>query len=95
MAKKNKPSWRRVIHDWNDLGTMEKLFALTILAHANKDGWAVLSPIEINETSGGMDNRTQEKVEASLQSKGYLLTAPSDNKRKKLYRLHNLKKTLP
>ena len=89
--KKHNVRWRMVMRHWQDLSSMEKVFALTILAHANREGWATLSPIEIKLTSGGMDNRTQEKVVASLESQGYLQTADSDNKRKRLYRLRNPK----
>jgi hypothetical protein len=88
-----KVRYRRIMRGWSDLNTYEKAMAATILSHSNGEGWAKLSPIEIKQTSGGMDNRTQEKTIASLQKQGYLQIEDSDNKRKKLYRLHEPKPT--
>jgi hypothetical protein len=95
MAKKkpksNNVPWRRIMN-WTGLDNFEKLFLLVVRFRSSKDGWAKLSKEEIRHVAGGLDNRTQDRVVASLKSNGFLLTAPSENKYKMLYRVENAAK---
>jgi hypothetical protein len=59
-----------------------------ILAKSGKEGWANLSPGEIQEDAGGMHYQTIKKGLVRLEELGALQIAPSDKKRHKLYRLH-------
>ena len=86
--KWNKVRWRTIMRHW-PLNSYEKIFALTILSHSNSEGWANMAPIDIRQTSGGMDNRTQEKVIESLVKRKVLDVAESDNERKTLYRIRH------
>lgn len=79
--------WRTILRQWKALSPQEKLVALGILAHSGKDGWATVSPGELKETTG-LDYRTIRKAIERLEQLAALQISDSDQKSKKLYRLH-------
>jgi hypothetical protein len=83
-----KVKWRVILRQWTALIPAEKLIALTILARSDKEGWAKLSLGELQEASGGLHYHTIHEAIKQLQKLNALQLAPSDHKRKKLYRLH-------
>lgn len=83
----SKVKWRVVLRRWHALTSAEKLVALTILSHSDPKGWANMSLADVHQTSGGLDNRTIKKAISRLESLGALIIAPSDNKRRQLFRL--------
>jgi hypothetical protein len=82
-----KVKWRSILQRWKALTAQQKLVALGILAHSGKEGWAKVSPGELKETTG-LDYRTIHKATEKLGELGALETGESNQKSKKLYRLH-------
>jgi hypothetical protein len=85
--KSNKVRWRSIMNRWTALTPEEKILALSILFRSGSDGWANVSPGELQETSGGLHYDTIKKGVARLKKLNALTTAPSDKPSKTLYRL--------
>jgi hypothetical protein len=94
MTKTQKVKWKQILRRWWGLSANEKLVALSILAHANRDGFATVSHGDISDTSGGLDVRTVRKATERLSSIGSLEIQSHGKGKKFTYRLHTSIKVL-
>jgi len=83
-----KVKWKAIMFGWTALNSAEKVIALTILGRSDKEGWAKLSKGELQKHSGGLHYQTIGNAIKRLNELNALTIAPSDHKRKELYRLN-------
>jgi len=94
MTKAQKVKWKNILRRWWGLSANEKLVALSILAHSNREGFATVSHGDISDTSGGLDVRTVRKATERLSSVGSLEIQSHGKGKKFTYRLHTSTKVL-
>jgi hypothetical protein len=94
MTTLQKVKWKQVLRRWWGLNANEKLVALSILAHSNRDGFATVSHRDLSETSGGLDARTVRKATDRLSKIGSLEIQNPGKGKKFTYRLHTSSKAL-